>query len=215
MREVFIVSAKNTSRLRVKLVVCKEENMKRLFIISLLIFPSFLLAQVIETTETTTVTESRADVDSYMNAAKTDDIGLGVLVGGPTTLTGKYWLNESNAIDFGAAFAEDDYAIIATYLNHFESGAEGMGRRMAPYAGFGFYLDFNQEQNELVFDRDTNDREGSETDDVGFGIRIPLGLEYMPVEMPMGIFAEITPGLAITPDAESFVTVGAGARYYW
>lgn len=191
--------------------------MKQLLL--LLLVPNVLFAQTATTesatTETTTTTETRAEVtsDTYVNESKTDDIGLGVLAGGPTTVTGKYWLNESRAIDFGAAFAHDDYAIIGTYLNHFE-GVTGRGRRMAPYIGFGFYLDFNQDQSETVFDRDSNN-EGSQAEDLGFGLRIPVGLEYMPVEIPIGIFAEISPGLSLTPDTDSFVTVGVGARYYW
>jgi hypothetical protein len=189
--------------------------MKQLFIISLLFVPGILAAQEVEsteTTETTVTSESRTEVeDAYINETKTDDIGMGVFVGGPTTVTGKYWLNEINAIDFGAAFSDDDYAILGTYLHHFEG--TNIGRRMAPYVGFGFYVDFDQEQTETVFDRDAEDDTGE--GEIGFGLRIPVGLEYLPENMPIGIFAEISPGMSLTPDTDGFVTAGAGARFYW
>src|SRR5689334_14816846 len=99
--------------------------MKHLLTILLFMSPSLLMAQNVEssseTTETRTITESHTKVDdTYMDETKPDDIGLGILAGGPTTVTGKYWLNEIIAIDFGAAFSDDDYAILGTYLHHFE-----------------------------------------------------------------------------------------------
>jgi hypothetical protein len=186
--------------------------MKLTFIISIL-FASMAFAQDVATTAGENRTTN--SVNSNVNQTKTDDIGVGISVGGPIVVTGKYWLSEANALDFGMALNKNDYAILGTYLYHFEMNANTVAsRRMAPYVGAGFYLDPNEEQDRNVFsnDRDTDNDKG---DEVGFGLRIPVGIEYLPTEVPMGLFAEITPGLALTPTADGFVNVSAGGRYYF
>lgn len=51
-------------------------------------------------------------------------------------------------------------------------------------------------------------------DDI-IGVRIPVGLEYMPQNTPLGIFMEIVPILNLAPDADIDMEGAIGIRYYF
>ena len=57
-----------------------------------------------------------------------------------------------------------------------------------------------------------HDGSGDETE---FGIRIPVGLAVQWTEYPVEVFAEIAPGIDITPSSEFDLMGGIGARFYF
>ncbi|MFL5814647.1 MAG: hypothetical protein ACJ763_13815 [Bdellovibrionia bacterium] len=141
--------------------------------------------------------------------------GLGVVLGEPTGITGKYWIDRRSAVDTTLSYSFSDYFLVfADYLYHFP-GAFGQTNEFVsalnPYVGVGAEI-FIQTQDTGNKDR-TYFR--SDQGSAGFGIRIPLGVEWRPVTVPLGVFAEIAPGVGVIPATYGFVQGGVGIRFYF
>lgn len=176
---------------------------------ALLVVPAF--AQ-----DTTDAGETRGsvDVDERVNATKTNDMGVGAMIGEPLMVNGKYWLDEANAINAGVAFSEEDIGIIADYNYHFRGAFSSRGDFMSdvsPYIGAGLVVSFDQAGGDGLMNGDEID-----DDQMGIGGRVPIGLEWLPRTMPAGVFAEVAPGLGVgDQDTFAFLQIGAGARFYF
>jgi hypothetical protein len=142
-------------------------------------------------------------------AAQARGLGLGVFLGEPTGLTGKYWMGNDNALDFKLAWSFSDYFLITgDYLFHFP-GAFGRKNQfvsqLSPYVGPG---------GAFFFGRDRGSR-FRDDDDFAFGIRFPVGVEWISNDPPIGVFIELAPGLSIAPSTDGFFMGGIGARFYF
>jgi hypothetical protein len=137
------------------------------------------------------------------------NFGLGVMLGDPSGLTAKLWTSHSTAFALGLSYSFGDYfAILGDHLWHFPNALAGAGspaNQFVPYIGLGAVLFFDDDGNF----RDRNDR------DVALGARIPLGIEFLPRTIPLGVFAEVVPGVGIVPDVFGFVQGDIGARFYF
>jgi hypothetical protein len=154
--------------------------------------------------------EMPAAADAFDRPATKSD-GVGFILGQPTGFTGKFWLAPNQAIDAGFAWSLDSFILIyGDYLLHFH-GAFGTSneflRRLEPYAGLGAVLFIQETPNGKYFT--------SNGDSTGFGVRIPLGAEWLMRTAPLGFFAEIVPGIGLVPSSFAFVQGGIGARYYF
>jgi hypothetical protein len=130
--------------------------------------------------------------------------GIGLILGEPTGLTGKFWNSSDRAIDGGIAFSFDRYVFLySDYLFHFR-GFSGV----RPFAGIGGGLLISSGNRKGKY---FDDQSGS----FGLGVRIPLGLEWLIPEAPIGVFAEIVPGIGIIPSTYGFFQGGIGARFYF
>jgi len=137
------------------------------------------------------------------NTYAKQDLGLGVIVGEPTGLSLKYWLDEDRAIDAAAAWSfsgHDSFQLHADYLFHrfdiFETG-EVTGK-MPLYYGLGA----------RVKDKDKDD-------DTVFGLRIPLGITYLFADAPFDLFAELVPIVDLAPDVDVDINAAIGFRFYF
>jgi hypothetical protein len=167
------------------------------------------------------------DSGNTTNIQKTGDVGVGLLIGVPTALGVKYWTAEDRAVNFNLAFSSGDVAIIGDYLWHFRNAVADMssGRMpntLVPYIGAGGLIIFNNATDQGIFGDSNNNgsrplyrRADTTGTSLGFGARLPIGLEFLPNTVPLGIFAEIAPGAVIVPDGIAFFQVGLGARYYF
>ena len=139
------------------------------------------------------------------NARAQDTFGLGVIVGEPTGLSLKYWLDKEHAIDGAAAwsFAENDsFQIHADYLIH---DYELLNSDDLPfYDGLGARLKFKD-----------NDGRGRNRNDAIFGIRVPLGVTYLFEDAPLDLFFEIVPILDLSPDVDLDINAAIGLRFYF
>lgn len=141
--------------------------------------------------------------------------GMGVVLGEPTGITGKYWVDRRSAIDSTFSYSFNDYFLLySDYLYHFP-GAFGrsseFASRLNPYIGVGLEL-FIQTQ-----DTGRQDRAYFRSDQgsTGLGVRIPLGVEWRPGSPPLGVFVELTPGVGVVPATFGFVQGGIGIRFYF
>ena len=144
--------------------------------------------------------------------ANTTNFGLGVLLGEPSALSGKYFMG-NDAIDGGIAFAHSELVIFSDYLRHFPGkfgSANEFVSALNPYVGVGPILAFSGGNNDHSHHVVPND-----DDNFGIGGRIPIGVEWTDKEMPIGVSLEIAPGAIILPDTNAFIQGGLAVRYYF
>jgi hypothetical protein len=139
------------------------------------------------------------------NARTQDTFGLGVIVGEPTGLSLKYWLDKERAIDGAAAWSSsenDSFQLHSDYLIH---NYEFLGSDELPfYYGLGARLKFKD-----------NDGRGRNRNDDIFGIRVPLGITYLFDDAPIDLFFELVPVLDLAPDVDLDINAAIGLRFYF
>jgi hypothetical protein len=124
--------------------------------------------------------------------------GLGVILGEPTGLSGKYWTSSNNAIDAGLAwsFRHDGFLHVhADYLWHFPLHTE-TDERFTFYTGVG-------------------GRFGIVSHDALVGVRVVGGFAFWPKNTPLDIFAEIAPIIDLAPATELSANGGVGIRFFF
>ena len=120
---------------------------------------------------------------SSFSANKT--FGLGIMLGAPTGLSGKYFLDGSHALDFGIGGMRyyrnrDGLHAHLDYLWHPLSLVTAEAFEMPLYFGIGGRLfDFN----------DRNDQFANDT--IALGLRAPIGLAFDFNNVPLDIFFEL------------------------
>ncbi|MCB4756716.1 MAG: hypothetical protein LHV69_06745, partial [Elusimicrobia bacterium] len=141
-----------------------------------------------------------------LRAERAGDQGYGVMVGNPSGLSAKYWLDEKAAIDGALGVARGEFDIHLTLLYHiFNWLPEGESRKDAfhrhvqnkelpLYVGIGPRLLFEHEEE--------------------LGIRFPIGMSFLPQKSPWEIFFEVAPVLRLTPNGGFNGDFAVGVRYY-
>jgi hypothetical protein len=124
--------------------------------------------------------------------------GLGVILGEPTGLSGKYWTSSTNAIDAGMAWSfrkAGFFHIHADYLWHFPLRAE-TSERFTLYTGVGGRL-------------------GAVSHEALLAVRIVGGFAFWPKNTPLDIFVEIAPVVDLAPATELSANGGIGIRFFF
>lgn len=121
--------------------------------------------------------------------------GVGLILGDPTGISGKYWIDKDNAID--AAIGFNRFSVHADYLFHLwnifpQTGAGDFGAYLGPGIVFK-----DKKHDNIV------------------GIRFALGAVYELNTYPIEFFAEIVPVLELSPDTELNLDGGIGIRYFF
>ncbi len=131
--------------------------------------------------------------------------GAGFILGDPSGLTGKVIFNPDNAAAFGiGASARDGFYVYADYLRHF--GGLFPFRELELFIGAGVGLHSFEHDH-----RPGNDEERENS----LEVRVPVGLEYIFNQVPLGIFIELAPALELVPDIDFHLRGGLGLRYYF
>ena len=124
--------------------------------------------------------------------------GLGIVVGEPTGISGKLWLNDTSAIDAAAAWSfrgDGSFYAHADYLFHVFD--------VFPVEK-GFLPLFFGAGGMITLERDPQ-----------LGVRAPLGIEYVFQSAPVEIFLEAAPGIGLFPATRFELSGGIGIRYYF
>ena len=129
--------------------------------------------------------------------------GAGFILGSPSGLTGKLFISNTHAVDFGAGVVSDDLYVYGDYLLHFSD--------IFPIANLALYLGVGAGFHDYEKDNRHKDNE----DESRLEVRVPLGLEYMIQKIPLGLFAEIVPAMRVVPDVDFGIRFGLGVRYYF
>ncbi|MDY6827876.1 MAG: hypothetical protein SV583_00740 [Pseudomonadota bacterium] len=142
-----------------------------------------------------------------LRAEAPSGLGLGAMVGEPTGLTAKWWLDNDAAIDVGAAWAlsdDDEFQLHVDYLVHRHDWVSipDLQAYTPVYFGVGARVKFEE------------DDRGKDDDDV-VGIRFPVGIALRPHDTPLEFFAELVPIVDVAPDSEFDLNAAVGGRYYF
>jgi len=126
--------------------------------------------------------------------------GAGVIVGEPTGLSAKYWINELNAVTAGMAWSFEGRTSLqlqADYLWHnYSVFPLAGGAQMPVYYGVG---------GRVKNKRNANNQ---------WGVRIPFGINYI-FQAPWDIFAEVVPIVDFSPSSGLSLNAAVGVRYYF
>jgi hypothetical protein len=142
--------------------------------------------------------------------AQDHGFGMGIILGEPTGLSAKAWTSTDNAFDFAIAWSFNNYhhdnnnndfnndgnvLLQADYVWHFFKAISVSKGKLPIYVGIGARVVL--------------------ADDPNFGIRIPVGIDYLFADAPIDIFLEIVPILDLSPSSDFGVGGGIGARYWF
>lgn len=132
------------------------------------------------------------------------EIGVGFIVGEPTGLSLKSWTGNDNAVDVGLAWSLGRYDAInihADYLWHnYEVFSEVDSGTMPLYYGVGGRVVFGDH----IYGQD----------DAVLGARVPVGINYLFDDAPVGLFLEVAPVFNVIPEPDFDVDGGIGVRVY-
>ncbi len=122
--------------------------------------------------------------------------GLGIILGIPTGIN----LNlesKSHATNVTMAWAIPDafYTSASYHANFRIQTSEEVAGDFKAYLGVGALLRVRS--------------------DVKFGVKVPLGLKFFFRDLPVDIFADISPGIHIIPETSAFIEGAIGVRYYF
>ena len=178
--------------------------MKTKLIVTTVVTLIGVAAQADDATSATTTTSANPAPMSTTGYRSGNDLsgrlGVGVLLGEPTGVSVKYFLNDTIAVDgaFGWSFHnETDPHLHADLLWHkFDLFSVPEGK-LPVYVGVGGRVKF----------RDNND------DRVGF--RLPIGVSYIFEDLPMDVFTEVAPIIDFTPSTRGGFNIGVGVRWWF
>jgi hypothetical protein len=126
--------------------------------------------------------------------------GVGVMLGEPTGISGKYWLDNTTAIDLGIAtgiFGENTgFSIHTDYLYQIDNLLESK-YKIPFYYGFGLRIRFPQNSQ------------------MQLGVRGTAGLLMYLKNLPIDVFFEIAPSFRLLPTTGLDFDIAIGSRYYF
>lgn len=131
--------------------------------------------------------------------AQAGQMGVGVMLGNPTGINGKYWLDEERAVDGGLGLSlgpSTNASLHSDFLLHnFSAFYLNETVPLDFYYGIGGRLEF--------------------ADEIELGVRIPIGLVNQMKEKNADVFAEIAPILDFVGRTGIELHFAAGGRYYF
>lgn len=140
--------------------------------------------------------------------------GLGIMLGAPSGLSGKYFYAADKAFDFGIGAigyyrGRDGIHLHFDHLWHPLSFTSTPAFELPLYIGVGA----------RVFDFD-DDRDNNDFDGTAIGVRVPVGIAFDFNNHPLDIFIEFVPVLDFInydndDDVDFDINVAVGIRYYF
>lgn len=132
--------------------------------------------------------------------AQVSKFGLGIIIGEPTGIDGKFFMSGGNAIEGAVAWSlsgNNDLHLQGDYLYHFYDWIEAKKGRLPVIFGIGARVEFRENQDDL------------------FGIRFPIGIAYEMADAPFDFFGQIVPLLELAPDTDFDLEGAIGARFWF
>ncbi len=141
--------------------------------------------------------------------AQRDGFGVGIVVGEPTGLSFKKFVNRTNAFQAGVAWSfhrenrippfsgpqRGFFYFHLDYLKHFYLTSSSSAVQIPVYVGVGGFAVMRN-------------------DDPILGLRIPFGIAVHFGSFPMDVFLEAVPTLSLVPGTNFYGGVAAGLRFY-
>jgi len=124
--------------------------------------------------------------------------GFGIILGEPTGISAKHWIDRNTAVDGAIAWAFVDggaFHIHGDYLLHNFSLISVEKGKLPFYYGIGARI--------------------KTLDAVTLGVRVPLGLSYIFSDVPVDLFVELAPLLDLIPKTNFRINAAVGGRFYF
>lgn len=139
------------------------------------------------------------------------DFGFGIILGDPTGLTGKFWLDRENAValSIGNSYF-GSFRITGDYLWNFNAFKS---RVFSLYAGPGLVLGIG-ESGGWIYEKRGKDYWVRKDDDLGIGVRGIFGLNVIPKNTPLEFFVELGVLVGVVPNFGSSGEGAIGIRFY-
>jgi len=128
------------------------------------------------------------------------NFGLGIIVGEPTGIDMKFFLNESNAIEGAVAWSlngNNNLHLQAEYLYHNYTLITVEKGQLPFFFGLGGRVVLRENADDVI------------------GIRIPVGLAYEFDGGIFDVFAELVPVMDLFPDTEFDFEAALGVRFWF
>ncbi|OGS18598.1 MAG: hypothetical protein A2219_06675 [Elusimicrobia bacterium RIFOXYA2_FULL_50_26] len=134
-------------------------------------------------------------VTTFAHGAPNRPFAAGIVIGSPTGINGKYWIDSNNAIDAVISVVEKNEAYLhADYLWHdYKAFPEPEEGKLPLYYGAGVRVQSTS----------------------GIGLRGVIGINYLFADYPFDIFLELAPVLTFNDGAGLHFSGGLGGRYYF
>lgn len=138
-----------------------------------------------------------------------NDLGVGIIVGEPTGVSVKKWVDSRHAVDAAVAWSFSDnesFQFQADYLIHNYDlfRQPGVRGQLPFYFGIGGRFKLRN-----------SDGGGRNNDHDLAGIRIPFGVSYLFPHAPFDVFGEVVPILDVAPGTHFTIDAAVGARFYF
>jgi len=143
--------------------------------------------------------------------AHAQSFGVGFIVGEPTGLSIKKWLDSKHALDAGLGWSSSGSSSLhlhGDYLLHQNDLLRGLASdlnlsgQLSTYIGVGARAKFR-------------DNKHNDKDDTLVGVRVPLGITYLFADAPVDLFLEVVPTMDLVPDSDFGINAALGGRYYF
>jgi len=136
-------------------------------------------------------------------SAASPTFGLGVVVAGPTGITGEYIYGKDR--DVSASLGWGDHSFHLNLDHHWNRSdmVKVDGRGINVYLGLGLRW--------LNWDTDYRDRDS----DSEIGVRVPVGVQHIFRQVPIQIFFELAPAIILVDHTAFIIDIAIGARYFF
>jgi hypothetical protein len=141
--------------------------------------------------------------------AQRGQTAVGVIVGEPTGVSFKHWLDDRSAIDAALGWSFESRTSVhlhADWLWHDFSIFSPDRGELPLYYGVGLRFKGGRDDNRPGRGDRGKDR---------FGVRVPVGVAYHLDNRPLEFFAEIVPILDLAPSTKLNLNAAIGARWYF
>ncbi|HUX13665.1 MAG TPA: hypothetical protein VMW87_11600 [Spirochaetia bacterium] len=129
-------------------------------------------------------------------AAQPKTFGIGIILGEPTGISAKLWLDRTSAIDAAAAwtfYPNGAFYVHADYLYHMYDLFPVTRGVLPLYIGVGGSVTIEPVPR--------------------IGVRVPIGIDYFFEKAPIDIFLEVAPGISLYPATQFDASGGIGVRF--
>jgi len=126
--------------------------------------------------------------------------GLGIIVGEPTGINGKFYLSRANALQGSLAWSlegDNDVQVQGEYLFHRYDWITVNKGELPVYFGVGALVSFRENRDNIV------------------GIQFPIGLDYIFDGAVFDVFGQLVPILEVAPSTEFELDAAIGARFFF
>lgn len=139
------------------------------------------------------------------------EFGLGIMVGEPTGITAKFWIDGGKAVALSVGNSYmGKLRIGADYLWHFNAFNSQV---VNLYAGPGIAVGIGESGGWWY--QNKNKTWYKEDDDIGFGVRGVFGLNIAPRNTPLEFFGEVGLMIGILPANYTNTEGSIGVRFYF